>query len=647
VYTLLSVFVIGISFGFILFLLGAGLSLTMGLMRIVNMAHGALYMVGAYVGLATAKYTGSFWIGLLAGALITGLIGVIMEAGFIRRLYKQRQSQVLLTIGFVYILTNLVQWIWGSMPLAGVTPDLFSGYIQIGKIGFPVFRLAIIGFGLVMAILLWLFQEKTRTGAIVRAGMDNREVTIALGINLKVVFTGIFALGAFVAGFCGLMGAPLMGVNLQVGWETLLLSMIVVIVGGTGSIQGALLGGLLIGLLDAFGTAFFPQFAYFVIYVALIVILLFKPSGLMGRGMGAQQTADQLQSVQPPTRLDQSSKFDALTGEGRPWEILLRSFTPFLAVGLLLSVLPFILPSHYLGMVTKVLIFAIFAISLDLIMGYGGLLSLGHAAFLGIAGYTVGILTVKNGIDLFWIVVPLTILISAAAAAIIGYISLRVSGTYFLLITVAFGQLLAVVATKWEPLTGGTSGLIGIPPPNLGIQGFTWTGHSFYYLVFIAFCVCFLVLYRIVNSSFGRALVGIRENEMRMRSLGFNTWALKYITFILGGAFASVAGILFAYFYRAMVPDNLTIETSASVLLMVIIGGPGTLFGPLIGAAIVVLISYVASIYVPERWPLFLGIIYVVCVMFVRGGFARYLSGFWRVSRFRKAELEDIPKHKG
>ena len=295
--TFLSIFLIGISFGSILFLLGAGLSLTMGLMRIVNLSHGALYMLGAYAGLAAAKASGNFVVGLAAGAACAALVGVIMETGFLRRLYRQEQNQVLLTIGFIYIITNLIQWTWGPKPLSGVIPAMFSGYVPIGNITFPVFRFVIIAFGLVMAALLWLFQEKTRIGAIIRAGMDNREVATALGINLRVIFTGIFALGAFVAGLCGLMGAPTMGINLQVGWDALMLAMIVVIVGGTGSIQGAFFGGLIIGLLDAFGKAYFPDFAYFAIYAALILILLFKPAGLMGRVMRVQMTADQL----PPT----------------------------------------------------------------------------------------------------------------------------------------------------------------------------------------------------------------------------------------------------------------------------------------------------------------------------------------------------------
>ncbi len=142
--------------------------------------------------------------------------------------------------------------------------------------------------------------------------------------------------------------------------------------------------------------------------------------------------------------------------------------------------------------------------SLDVVLGYTGLLSLGHAAFLGVAGYTVGILAVRHGIDLFWILVPIAITVTIAVSAIIGYISLRLSGIYFMLITIAFGELLANVATKWTSFTGGTNGLIGIPKPNLGISGFIWTDFSFYYLVFIGFAICFVLLYIIVNSSFGQ-----------------------------------------------------------------------------------------------------------------------------------------------
>lgn len=279
----ISNLVIGISFGFILFLLGTGLSLTMGLMRVINLAHGAIYMVGAYVAHYITTSTGSFLLGILAGGVVGGLLGILMERGFLQRLYKREMDQVLLTIGFVYVLTNVTQWIWGPVPKSGIVPALFAGSVPVGIVNIPIFRLSIIGIGILALIILWLFQEKTRVGAMIRAGMDNKEMTMGLGINLQVIFTAVFALGTFVAGFCGLFGAQNLGVNLAIGWDALLLAMIVVIIGGVGSVQGALAGGLIVGLVDAFGKAFFPDFAHFSIYVVLIIILLLRPGGLLGR----------------------------------------------------------------------------------------------------------------------------------------------------------------------------------------------------------------------------------------------------------------------------------------------------------------------------------------------------------------------------
>ena len=325
---------------------------------------------------------------------------------------------------------------------------------------------------------------------------------------------------------------------------------------------------------------------------------------------------------------------------GKPWQVWLLSLAPYIGSGLLLLVLPPFLPTYLQGILTKVLFFAIFAMSLDLVLGYTGLMSLGHAAFLGVGGYAAGILMVRYGIESFWLVTPLAILAAGIVAAIIGYFALRVSGVYFLLITFAFGQLLSVGAMKWRTVTGGTDGLVPIPYPDLALPGFTWTASSFYYLVLLAFVICFFLLYRITKSSFGRALVGIRENEPRMQCLGYNTWAHKYVAFIMGGLFAGVAGVLFAYFYGIIIPGHLGIMTSASVMLMVIIGGPGTLFGPVLGAALIVLLEHFASIYTPERWPLILGGVFVICVVFVRGGFGMYLSRFWRRIRPQYGSVE-------
>ena len=280
---LITSFIIGISYGFILFLLGTGLSLTMGLMKIVNLAHGAIFMVGAYVGLTAARYTGNFLLGLLAGGIASGLLGMVMEVGFLRRLYKRNMDQALLTIGFVYVLINLVQWIWGPLPQSSLVPTALSSSIPIANLKIPVFRLVTIGVGLAAAAGLWFFQEKTRIGAIIRAGMDTQEMTRGLGIRLPVIFTSVFAFGAWVAGCCGLFGAQSLGISLDIGWDVLLLSMMVVVIGGTGSIQGALAGGLLIGLAETYGKVFFPDVAYFTMYALLIIVLLVRPSGLLGR----------------------------------------------------------------------------------------------------------------------------------------------------------------------------------------------------------------------------------------------------------------------------------------------------------------------------------------------------------------------------
>jgi len=274
----------GISFGMVLFLAGSGLSVVMGVMGITNLAHGALYMLGGYVGWTVAiHYEMNFWLAVFVGGLVSGLIGLIIERIFLRHLYKQPNEQVLLTFGFVYIITNLCIWIWGGRPRMQFTSPALSGLLNVFGMPYPITRLVIIGMGLFVAILLWWLQDRTRIGAIIRAGMDDKEMTMGLGINLERVSMLVFFLAAFVAGVAGVVGAQLMGVHSILGLDILLVALIVVIVGGMGSVQGALSGGIVIGLIDTFGKSLFPQFAMFTMYLAMVVILLVKPSGILGR----------------------------------------------------------------------------------------------------------------------------------------------------------------------------------------------------------------------------------------------------------------------------------------------------------------------------------------------------------------------------
>jgi branched-chain amino acid transport system permease protein len=241
-------------------------------------------MVGAYVGWHIAVKSGlDFGLAILAGGLVAGLLGLVLERGFLRHLYKQLNEQVLLTFGFIYILTNLVQWVWGPVYRAAFTAPFLSGSFFIMDRSYPTARIATIIIGLILAAGLWWLQDKTRVGAIVRAGMDNAEITIALGINLRRVSTAVFFLGAFIAGTAGVIGAQLLGAYTALGIDILLLALVVLIVGGVGSIQGALLGSILIGTIDAFGKALFPELARFTIYLAMITILVIRPWGLLGR----------------------------------------------------------------------------------------------------------------------------------------------------------------------------------------------------------------------------------------------------------------------------------------------------------------------------------------------------------------------------
>jgi branched-chain amino acid transport system permease protein len=273
----------GISFGVLLFLLAAGLSLIYGLMKILNLTHGSFYLLGGYIGLVVVHKTGSFVLAVLVASCAIAFVGVIMERFFLRRVHLQELPQALLTFGFLFIFSDLATVIWGSNPQTMPKPAMFGASIQIGPFFYPSYRLFIIGFGLVVAALLWWLQEGTRVGAMVRASVDDEEVARALGINVSLLFTLVFALGAFLAALGGVMGGPIVGVYPGADFEVLLLGFVVVIIGGLGSLKGALAGGLIVGLLDNFGKVFFPEFALFTIFAPMALILAVRPAGLFGR----------------------------------------------------------------------------------------------------------------------------------------------------------------------------------------------------------------------------------------------------------------------------------------------------------------------------------------------------------------------------
>jgi branched-chain amino acid transport system permease protein len=273
----------GVSYGALLFLLAAGLSLIFGVMRIVNLAHGSYFMLGGYVGLSVVWRTGSFLFALVVGALAIALIGVGMERIFLRTLAGQTLGQVLMTIGFALIFQDVALLVWGGDPYTIPVPRILSGSVRVGTFSFPTYRIFIVGVAIVVGAALWLSLDRTRIGAIIRAAVDDREMAQGVGINVPVVSLGVFALGAFLAALGGVIGGAFLGVYPGADFEVLPYAFVVVIVGGLGSLPGAMVGSVLVGLLDNFGKAIFPELSYFTLFAPMALILALRPTGLFGR----------------------------------------------------------------------------------------------------------------------------------------------------------------------------------------------------------------------------------------------------------------------------------------------------------------------------------------------------------------------------
>ena len=274
-----------IQYGMVLFLVASGLTLVFGILGVINLAHGAFYMLGAYLAYWIAAYTGSFWIALVAGVVIAFLVGLVLENVFIRRLYgRDHLAQVLLSFGLILAIDEIRQILFGKDVHSVLAPEGLRGAIQLtGNLSYPVYRLAICVFCLAVAAAIYLVIQRTKVGMIVRAGAENREMTRTLGIGFDKVNRYVFAVGIALAALGGIVVAPISTVYPGMGDGMLILSFVVVVLGGIGSIGGAAIGALLIGLTDTFGKVLFPSVSSFLIYGLMAAVLLWRPNGILGR----------------------------------------------------------------------------------------------------------------------------------------------------------------------------------------------------------------------------------------------------------------------------------------------------------------------------------------------------------------------------
>lgn len=273
----------GTSFAALLFLLASGFTLTFGLMRVVNMAHGAYYLLGGYVGYSIARHTGSFALAVIGGGLAIIPLGYLVDRFLIRYTGENHLAQVLLTVGLAFVIGDVALFIWGGDNLKVLTPIGLRGSVELpGGLYYPTYRFLLIFFGVFVGAVLWFLYRKTQIGAVVRAGVDDREIVSAIGVNIDQLFVLVSALASFLAGMAGVVGGAFLTLYPGAEWEILVYALVVVIFGGLGSLEGAIIGALLVGLLDAYGRWLLPEFSYFVLFGPMALLMLFRPRGIFG-----------------------------------------------------------------------------------------------------------------------------------------------------------------------------------------------------------------------------------------------------------------------------------------------------------------------------------------------------------------------------
>jgi branched-chain amino acid transport system permease protein len=611
-------FLNGLTFAMLLFLVSAGLNIIFGILGIVNFAHGALFILGAYATLSVIKLTGNFWIGLVVAPLLVAFIAGILEYIFIRRVYDRHETySILITFAFALVLEDLCMTVWGSEVKSVSIPQEISGVINIFGSLFPVSSLVIIIVGLTIAFSIWLLFYKTKAGKILRAVSSDRLMANCIGLNVPLLFTATFMMGAWLAGIGGVLGTLRFSFTPGTAHEYLVYSFAVVVIGGLGSFAGAFFGSLIVGFFYILGVLVISELAMSFVFMLLLIVLIIRPHGLFGKMKEARQHPLATESAM----LEDT---DILIGKVRLNRI---GMTAGLVIIILLAIAPLWANRYWLVFLTYIFIMAVFATSFNLLLGYSGMLSLGQAAVFSTGAYVSSILILKFSIS--WLLaLSAGLFASTIVAFIMGVFSIKRREIYFAMITVAFAQMLYTVIYKWKTLTGGDDGLAGIPFAKITLFGSTFnfnTPSKYFHLTLVVFLISMGLLRLIIKSPFGQILKGIRENPTRVEFIGLNPQNYKLIAFVIAGFFGGLAGILFAPYAGTVAPDIAHWSTSTEPLFMTIAGGLGQFLGPAVGTAIYMILKNVIT-SLTQHWMLVLGSILVFIVMAVPGGITGFLK---------------------
>jgi branched-chain amino acid transport system permease protein len=588
-----------------LFFVAAGLSLIFGVTRTINMAHGSLYMLGTYIAVTLATTVGGafgFWGGIVASAIIVGLIGAVIEIVLLRRIYQAPELfQLLGTFALVLVINDATLWIWGAQDQFGPRAPGLRGAIEILGRRLPTYDAFLI---VVAPAVLWILHAvftRTRFGRLVRAATEDREMVGALGVNQAVLFTAVFALGSLLAGLGGALQTAREPANLGMDLTALGDAFVVVVVGGMGSIAGSYVAAVLIAEVKAlciglglvhFGAyaVNFSKLTLVAEFLVMAVVLIVRPQGLLGQAqMAVRGTAEPDAPIRPASPMVRVLSFIVL---------------------LIVAALPVLARSspYTLVLGVDVLIAVLFAASLHFIMGPGGMHSFGHAAYFGLGAYGAA-LAVK------WFAAPMGLALPAAALAacggalLFGWFSVRLSGVYLAMLTLAFAQIVWSIVFQWEDVTGGSNGVLGIWPDA------PFDRLPMFFLLAVVLVACgVLLLRRVLFAPFGYAMRCGRDSPLRAEAIGIDVKRVQWLAFALAGSVCGVAGGMFAFAKGSISPETISINHSIDGLVMVLLGGIQTLAGPIVGATVFSVLQDTVM-RETEYWHALLGGIILVLVL--------------------------------
>lgn len=600
-----------------LFLIAAGLSLIFGVSRIVNFAHGSFYMLGVYVAFSIIDRIGGsplgYWVSVLLAAAVVALVGLVIELLLLRRIYRAPELlQLLATFAVVLVIRDLVLMIWGPEDLVGPRAPGLRGSIEILGRQFPTYDLVLILIGPLVLGVLWFILHRTRWGVLIRAATQDREMVGALGVNQAWLFTGVFMLGAFLAGLGGALQSPREPANQFLDLLAIGDAFVVVVVGGMGSVPGAFLAALLIaeikaiciaiGQVTLFGVSFsFSKLTLVVEFLVMAAVLIWRPWGLLGKPTALSRNVSH---AEPPLR----AATPLLRRLG--WVLLIA----LLMVPLASTVVPFLNV-----LMIDILIAVLFATSLHFIMGPGGMHSFGHAAYFGLGAYGAALMLKAFSLpmELALVLAPL---LAGFGALVFGWFSVRLSGVYLAMLTLAFAQIVWSIVFQWDEFTGGSNGVVGVWPAE-------WLSEkwAYYYLTLAATVLGVLLLRRILLAPFGYAMRAYRDSPLRADAIGIDGVRVHWAAFVVAGMVCGLAGALFAFSKGSISPEVISVGRSIDGLVMVLLGGIQSLVGPWVGASVFTWLHDTIA-RETDYWRAMLGATILVLVLLFPQGIAGSLS---------------------